>query len=367
MSTKKAQLRLGAFLQNTGHHVASWRHPGAEANGGLDIAHYRQLAQTAERAKFDMIFLADGVAVWNLSEDPETVRYSGKVVHFEPLTLLSALSAVTKHIGLVATASTTYNEPYHIARKFASLDYLSGGRAGWNVVTSSTEAEAKNFNRDRHMEHALRYERAREFLQVVTGLWDSWDDDAFVRDKESGVYVDPDKLHTLNHKGKHFSVRGPLNVARPPQGYPVIVQAGASADGQEFAAEAAEVIFTAQQTITEAQAFYAGLKGKLTKYGRSPDQLKIMPGVFPVIGKTQEEAKDKYDQLQALIHPKVGLRLLSTFINQVDLSAYPLDGPLPDLPETNGNKSRSKLLADLAGRENLTIRQLYLAIAGARG
>jgi alkanesulfonate monooxygenase len=322
--------------------------------------------QTAERAKFDMMFLADGVAV-RRGQEPEALSRSGQIVHFEPLTLLSALSAVTERIGLVATASTTYNEPFHIARKFASLDYLSGGRAGWNVVTSATEAEAKNFNRDKHMEHDLRYERAHEFLQVVTGLWDSWDDDAFLRDKESGVYFDIDKLHVLNHKGKHFSVRGPLNVARPPQGYPVLIQAGASQAGREFAAETAEVIFTAQQTLAEAQAFYADIKGKLAAYGRSPEHLKIMPGVFPVIGRTEEEAKEKYDQLQGLIHPKVGLALLSGLVGGVDLSDYPLDGPLPELPETNANKSRLQLVSDLAGRENLTIRELYLAVAGARG
>jgi FMN-dependent oxidoreductase (nitrilotriacetate monooxygenase family) len=366
MSTKKGQFKLGAFLMNTGHHVAAWRHPDAWAEHGLEFAHYKKVAQTAEQAKFDMAFLADGVAV-RRDHNLDALSRSGQLVHFEPLTLLSALSAVTDHIGLVATASTTYNEPYHIARKFASLDYLSHGRAGWNVVTSASEAEAKNFNRDKHMEHALRYERAREFLQVVKGLWDSWDDDAFIRDKESGVYFEPDKLHVLNHKGKHFSVKGPLNVARPVQGYPVIVQAGASDDGQDFAAQTAEVIFTAQQTLEEAQTFYAGIKKQLAKYGRTPDQLKIMPGVFPVIGHTEKEAKEKYDQLQNLIHPSVGLALLSGNIGGFDLSSYPLDGPLPDLPETNLNKSRQKLVTDLARRENLTIRQLYQAIAGARG
>ena len=366
MSIQKGQIKLGAFLMNTGHHVAAWRHPDAWAEHGLEFAHYKKLAQTVEQAKFDMAFLADGVAV-RRDHNLESLSRSGQIVHFEPLTLLSALSAVTEHIGLVATASTTYNEPYHIARKFASLDYLSGGRAGWNVVTSASEAEAHNFNRDKHMDHALRYERAREFLQVVTGLWDSWDDDAFVRDKEAGLYFEPDKLHVLNHKGKHFSVKGPLNVARPPQGYPVIVQAGASEDGQDFAAQTAEVIFTAQQTLEEAQAFYAGIKGRLAKYGRTPDQLKIMPGVFPVIGYTEKEAQEKYDQLQNLIHPSVGLALLSGNIGGFDLSSYPLDGPLPELPETNLNKSRQKLVTDLARRENLTIRQLYQAIAGARG
>jgi FMN-dependent oxidoreductase (nitrilotriacetate monooxygenase family) len=366
MTTKKGQIKLGAFLMNTGHHVAAWRHPGANANSGLDFAHYRRLAQTAERAKFDMVFLADGVAV-RRELNPESLSRQGQIVHFEPLTLLSALSAATEYIGLVATASTTYNEPYHIARKFASLDYLSGGRAGWNIVTSATEAEAKNFNRDKHMEHALRYERAREFVQVVKGLWDSWDDDAFIRDKEAGIYFEPDKLHVLNHKGKHFSVSGPLNVARPVQGYPVLIQAGASDDGQDFAAQTAEVIFTAQPTLAEAQAFYAGLKGRLAQYGRTPDQLKIMPGIFPVIGQTESEAKEKYDQLQALIHPSVGLSLLSNLVGEVDLCSYPLDGPLPELPETNLQKSRQKLVQDWATREKLTIRQIYEAIAGARG
>ncbi|GCF07030.1 LLM class flavin-dependent oxidoreductase [Dictyobacter arantiisoli] len=366
MSSHKGQLKLGAFLMNTGHHVAAWRHPDAWAESGLEFAHYRQLAQTAERARFDMVFLADGVAV-RRDQSLDALSRSGQIVHFEPLTLLSALSTVTEHIGLVATASTTYNEPYHIARKFASLDYLSGGRAGWNVVTSASEAEAHNFNREHHMEHALRYERAREFLKVVTGLWDSWDDDAFIRDKESGVYVDPDKIHVLNHQGKHFGVRGPLNVARPIQGYPVIVQAGASEDGRDFAASTAEVIFTAQQTLVEAQAFYADIKGHLAKYGRTPEQVKIMPGVFPVIGRSETEAKEKYDQLQELIHPTVGLTLLSGLVGGFDLSSYPLDGPLPDIPETNLQKSRLQLVTDLARRDNLTIRQLYQAIAGARG
>ena len=364
MSTKKGQIKLGAFLSN--HHLAAWRHP--DAWSPLNFAQFRYLAQTAERAKFDMVFLADqlGFEV-NRSQGSEVLKRGGRGGSFEPLTLLSALSAVTEHIGLVATASTTYDEPYHIARKFASLDYLSGGRAGWNVVTSYSEAGALNFNRDHHMEHALRYERAREFLQVVTGLWDSWDDDAFIGDKASGVYFDPDKLHVLNHKGKHFSVRGPLNVTRPPQGYPVIVQAGASDDGRDFAASTAEVVFTAQPTLKEAQAFYADIKSRLASYGRSPDQLKIMPGIFAVIGKTEAEAKKKYDQLQELIDPRVGLSLLSRLVGNVDLSNYPLDGPLPDLPETNGQKSRLKLVQDLAGKENLTIRELYLAVAGARG
>ncbi|KYC38935.1 nitrilotriacetate monooxygenase [Scytonema hofmannii PCC 7110] len=365
MSTKK-QLKLGAFLPGSGHHVAAWRHPDAQADGGLNFQHYKRLAQTAERGKFDMVFLADGVAVRERGQGKEALSRTA-VVHFEPLTLLSALSAVTEHIGLTATVSTTYNEPYHLARKFASLDYLSGGRAGWNLVTSATEVEAKNFSRDRHMEHTLRYERAKEFVDIVTKLWDSWEDDAFLRDKESGIYFDPNKLHIPDHQGEHFSVRGPLNVARPIQGYPVIIQAGSSEDGKNLAAQTAEVIFTAQQTLEEAQAFYTDVKSRLIKYGRSFDSLKIMPGIFPVIGKTEQEAKDKFEQIQQLIDPSVGLGLLGVMIGGFDLSNYPIDEPLPELPETNGGKSRQKLLTDLAHRENLTIRQLYLWIAGARG
>ncbi|CAG4890443.1 LLM class flavin-dependent oxidoreductase [Paraburkholderia gardini] len=365
MSNNKRQIKLGAFLMETGHHIAAWRHPDAHAGGGLDFAHYAEVAKIAERAKFDTIFFADSVSVrdTNLASLSRTARAD----HFEPLTLLSALSVVTQNIGLIATVSTTFNEPYNLARKFASLDHLSGGRSGWNLVTSSTESEALNFSFEKHPDHALRYERAREFYDVVAGLWDSWEDDAFLRDKESGVYFDPEKLHVLNHRGKHFQVRGPLNVARSPQGWPVVVQAGASDAGRELAAQTAEVIFVAHQTLEEAQTFYRDIKGRLPKYGRHADHLKIMPGIFPVVGRTQEEARRKFDALQDLIHPSVGLSLLSTMSGEVDLSSYPVDGPLPELPETNGGKSRQRLLFDLARRENLTIRDLYLRIAGARG
>jgi len=366
MSIKKKQLRLGAFVQATGHHVAGWRHARAQADAGQNIAHYRQIAQTAERAKFDALFLADGVAI--RSHDAETLPLTARGASFEPLTLLSALSQVTEHIGLVATASTTYNEPYHVARKFASLDHLSNGRAGWNVVTSWSESEAHNFNLDKHPEHAARYERAEEFVDVVRGLWDSWEDDAFRFDQTEGVHFDGSKLHALHHKGKHFSVRGPLNVARPVQGHPVVVQAGSSIAGQELAARTAEVIFTAQQSLEDAQQFYSGLKSRLDHYGRHPDSLKIMPGVFAVVGRSDSEAQEKFEELQALIHPKVGLSLLQQHLGGIDLSSYPLDGPLPDnLKEPNGTKSRFQLITALARRENLTIRQLYLRVATARG
>lgn len=367
-STKKKQARLGAFLPAHGHHVAAWRHPGTPPNAGHDFQHYKRIAQAAEAARFDALFLADIVAVNVPNDSTEALAHSARPGgHFEPLTLLSALSAVTEHIGLVSTVTTTYNEPYHVARKFASLDHLSGGRAGWNLVTSANAAEAWNFGRDHHLEHAQRYARANEFIDVVTGLWDSWEDDAFVRDQAGGVYLDPAKLHVLDHQGPLFQVRGPLNVARPPQGYPVRVQAGSSEPGKALAARTAEVVFTAQQTLADAQAFYADLKGRLASYGRGRDELLVLPGLFPVVGRSQAEAEAKFEQIQALIHPTVGLGLLSGMLGGFDLSGHPLDGPLPELPESNGGKSRQALLFELARRENLTIRQLYLKIAGARG
>ncbi|CCH08753.1 LLM class flavin-dependent oxidoreductase [Achromobacter xylosoxidans] len=365
MTRSTRQIKLGAFLMQTGHHIAAWRHPDAQADAPVNFRHYAELARHAEAAKFDAIFLADSVGVRNT--DLASLSRTARSDHFEPLTLLSALAAVTEKIGLIATVSTTYNEPYHVARKFASLDHISGGRSGWNLVTSSGQGEAQNFNLDEHVEHARRYARAAEFHDVVLGLWDSWEDDAFLRDKHSGQYFDPAKLHPLHHRGEHFSVRGPLNVSRSPQGRPVVVQAGASPAGRDLAARTAEVIFVAHQTFDEARAFYRDIKGRAVEYGRDPDDIKIMPGIFPVIGRSQAEAEDKFARLQDLIHPVVGVQLLSNMIGGFDLSGYPVDGPLPDIPETNGGKSRQQLLIDLARRDNLTIRQLYLRIAGARG
>jgi len=367
MSSRKGHLRLGAFLYPTGHHIAAWRHPDSLVDAGRDFRHYVQLAQAAEAAKFDLVFLADGAGTRGDNVDFLSRTAHSYVAQFEPLTLLSALAAVTQRIGLVGTASTTFNEPYHIARKFASLDHISGGRAGWNLVTSSSAHEAKNFNFDEHLAHARRYERAVEFAEVVEGLWDSWDEDAFVRDKASGRYFDPSKRHVLDHRGEFFSVRGPLNVERSPQGRPVVVQAGSSEAGKALAARTAEVIFTAQQTLDDAVAFYADVKGRMAAYGREPDDLKIMPGVMPIVGVTESEAREKFDALQALIDPAVGLALVSTVTGGFDLSGYPLDGPIPELPETNASKSRQSLALELARRENLTIRELYLRIAGARG
>ncbi|MFN9238920.1 MAG: LLM class flavin-dependent oxidoreductase, partial [Pseudanabaena sp.] len=363
--SQKRQFRLGAFIQATGHHVSAWRHPDAQIDAGHNFEHYKQITQTAERGLFDTVFLADSPAVWGGA--PETQSRNGKIAHFEPVTLFSALSAVTNHIGFVSTASTTYEEPYTLARKFASLDHLSAGRAAWNVVTTGNENAAANFGLEHHPEHSQRYERAEEFIEVVKGLWDSWEDDAFIADRESGVYFEAEKLHTLNHKGKYFSVKGPLNVARPPQGYPVIVQAGASEPGRELAARTAEVIFTANQTLADAQEFYSDVKGRLAKYRRSPHDLKIMPGAFPVIGRTEEEAQEKYEFLQSLIHPDVAWGILKQYYRGVDLSAYSLDDLAPELPSiTNNNKSRLKLVKDLASK-GLTLRELYRSLATARG
>jgi FMN-dependent oxidoreductase (nitrilotriacetate monooxygenase family) len=361
------QLKLGAFIQATGHHIAAWRHPGSQADSGTNIDHYQEVAQTAERGKFDMVFLADSVGVYEEGDDEAISRY-GRIAHFEPVTLFSALSGTTKHIGFVATASTTYEEPYLLARKFASLDHLSKGRAAWNVVTTGNENAAGNFGKEEHLAHPLRYARAEEFIDVAKGLWDSFEDDAFLRDKASGVYLDPKKLHTINHKGAHFSVTGPLNISRPPQGYPVIVQAGASDAGRELAARTAEVIFTAWQTLEEAQAFYRDVKGRLARYGRHPDELKIMPGISPVVGRTHEEAQAKLRSLQELIHPAVGLNILQRYFPGVDLTNYDLDGPPPPFAQsTNGNTSRLALVSELAQREKLTLRQIYERLAGARG
>ncbi|WP_026363268.1 LLM class flavin-dependent oxidoreductase [Methylopila sp. M107] len=359
------EMKLNAFIHPSGHHIASWRHPDAQADAGVNFRHYVELAQTAERAKFDAIFLADTVAMHEGTPESQS-RSARYVAQFEPLTLLAGIAAVTSRIGLIATASSTYNEPYHVARKFASLDHISGGRAGWNLVTSATEAEALNFSRDRHLEHGLRYERAREFAEVVTGLWDSFEDDAFLRDKASGRFFDPEKLHVLNHKGAHFQVQGPLNVARAPQGRPVIVQAGSSGPGKKLAAETADVVFTAQQTTEEATTFYAEVRALAAAAGRSPDDVKILPGVSVFVGRTLAEAREKYDELQRLIHPSIGVALLSGMLGH-DLSAYDVDGPVPNLPETNDHKSRQALTLAIARRENLTIRGLYEWIAGARG
>jgi alkanesulfonate monooxygenase len=364
MSTTKRQIKLGISMTGLGYHYAAWRLPEAPDGGNMDIRHSINLVQTAERGLFDIAFLGDGVGIRGYDEPKGSAARTCKNVLFEPFTLHSALAMVTKHIGLVATASTTYNEPYTLARKLASLDHISGGRAAWNVVTSFTDIESQNFGQDNPPEYETRYERAHEFVQVVKGLWDSWDDDAFVRDKASGINYDDTKLHVLNHRGKYFKVRGPLNVDRPIQGHAVIVQAGASEQGQEMAAETADVVFCATRTIEDARAFYASLKGRLAKYGREPEDLLVLPGFSVVTGRTREEAHEKYERGQELIHPLVGMSTLAMSIG--DLSAYDVDGPVPDVPNPR-MRSRARLMIDLAHKNNYTIRQLYEVVAGGNG
>jgi N-acetyl-S-(2-succino)cysteine monooxygenase len=363
------KLHLGSFFHPTGHHVASWLDEGAQIDAGTNFRHYVELALISERAGFDLMFLADALATRDGRLDA-LKRWPQYMAYFEPLTLLSAIAALTSRIGLVATATTSYNEPYNVARKFASLDLISGGRAGWNVVTSSNQSEAFNFGREAHFAHDARYDRAEEFVDVVRGLWKSWDDDAFVRDRATAVYFDPEKLHELNHVGEHFRVKGPLNVARSPQGEPVLFQAGSSEPGRELAARTAEAVFTPQTFLEPARAFYADLKGRMKRFGREPSHLKVMPGLNPILGRTLAEAKDKHAHLQSLIHPDVGLELLGYSLGKFDLRPYDIDGPLPDEVERYEATSSLTAMRQIIGwarNEKLTIRQLYQRFAGARG
>ncbi len=361
MSASFRKMKLGAFLYPCGHHLAAWRDPGSAVDAGMNFPHYVELAQIAERGLFDMLFVADNLTVWE-GEERSIGRFS-YVAWFEPITLMSALAAVTKRIGLVCTQSTTYDEPFHIARKFASLDVISGGRAGWNLVTSAKAAEALNFGRDAHPDKDVRYRRAREFAEVVCGLWDSWEPDAFVRNRRDGLFFDAKKLHTLNHCGENFRVKGPLNVGPSPQGRPVIVQAGASDDGRDLAAETADVIFTAHSTLASAQSFYADIKSRMQKYRRDPEDTKIMPGFFVTVGRTNQEAKDKFEQLQELIHPEAGLMLLSNYLG-INLTDYDPDAPLPELPKSKTISSSSTA----AGRYRETRESLdQTAVSARRG
>jgi alkanesulfonate monooxygenase len=362
--TSNRQLHLGAFMRPVSIHTAAWRYPGAWPDANFNFDHLRRFAQTLERGKFDAFFMADHLAVLNMPL--EALKRSATVTSFDPLTLLPALAVVTEHLGLIATASTTYNEPYHVARKFASLDHLSGGRAGWNVVTSGNPDEAMNFGLEEHVEHAERYRRAREFFDVVTGLWDSWADDAFVRDVNEGIYFDPEKLHVLNHTGKYLKVRGPLNIARPLQGWPAIVQAGASDAGRQLAAETAEVIFGAGGSIAYAREFYSDVKRRMERLGRDRDHLKVLPGAFVVVGETAVEAREKRARLDSLVHYDSAIASLSIALGH-DASSFDPNGPLPPIPESNASKSGRERVVELADRERLTVRQLAQRVGGYSG
>jgi FMN-dependent oxidoreductase (nitrilotriacetate monooxygenase family) len=358
-------MKLGFFLYGTGHHIASWRDPSVMPNANQSLKHYINITQIAERGLFDFVFNADSNSTFG-PDDPDIWKRTTVSMRLEPLTLLGALAAVTSRIGLISTATTTYLDPFHVARMFATLDQLSEGRVGWNVVTSSAASEALNFSHAAHVPHDQRYERAAEFIEVAQGLWDTWEDDAHVLDQNGGLFFEPAKLHMLHHKGKHFTVRGPLMVPRSPQGQPVIVQAGQSEAGLELAARTAEVLFTVSQNLEASRKFYAELKTRTAKCGRSPDSIKVMPGVLTVVGRSRDEAREKFEQLQTLIHPELGVAMLSDIVG-LDLSKYPLDGPVPDVPLTNTQQGRQKVVMDMARAENMTIRQLYVRVATARG
>ncbi len=364
----KRQIKLGAFIPTTSQHAAGWRHPESRPQDHLSIDYAIELAQTAEKGLFDAYFLADGLSVRWGSAAEGNLGLGDKGVGFEPVTLFAAIAAVTRNIGFIATASTTYEDPYILARKFASLDHISKGRAAWNVVTTASSDTASNFGLTQHPDPKTRYERADEFIEVVQKLWDSWEDDAFIYNKESGQFFHADKIHEPQHSGKYFSVQGALNVSRPVQGYPVIVQAGQSEDGRELAGKYAEVIFTAQQSLEDAQEFYRDVKSRLLKYGRQPDDLKIMPGVSIFVAKTEEEAQEKYQLLNSLIHPEVGLSLLSGLAGGINLNKFDLDAPFPKLEDADINfSSRQQMMIDIARKHNFSIRQLYEYIASARG
>jgi len=362
--SRDRQLHLGAFMRPVSIHTGAWRYPGAYPDANFNFGHLKRFAQTLERGRFDAFFMADHLAVLNMPV--EALKRSHTVTSFEPFTLLSALAGATERIGLVATASTTFDAPYHIARRFASLDHISGGRAGWNIVTTSNPDAALNFGLEEHMEHGERYDRAREFYDVVTGLWDSWADDAFIRDVEAGIYFDPAKLHVLDHKGPHLSVRGPLNIARTPQGWPVIVQAGASDSGRQLAAETAEMVFAAGSTLAAGQRFYADVKGRMQAIGRDRDHLKILPGAFVVVGDTVEEARAKRATLDSLVHYESAIASLSIALG-TDASGFDPDAKLPPIPETNASKTGRERVLELAEREGLTVRQLAQRLGGYAG
>ncbi len=359
------QLHLGAFMRPASIHTGAWRYPGAWPDMNFNYAHIKECIQKLEGAKFDAFFMADHMAVLNMPMN--ALKRSHTATSFEPFTLLSALSQATDRIGLVATGSTTFDAPYHIARRFASLDWISNGRAGWNIVTTSNPDAALNFGLEEHMEHGERYRRAREFYDVVTGLWDSWADDAFVRDVKDGVFFDPAKMHVLDHKGQYFSVRGPLNIARPIQGGPVIVQAGASESGRQLAAETAEAVFTAQSDLAVGQKFYADVKGRMEKLGRSREHMKILPACFVVVGDTVEEAKAKRQKLDSLVDYANAIASLSIALGH-DASKFDPDRPLPgDIPESNASKSGRERAIALGKRDNLTVRQLAQRLGGYSG
>ncbi|WP_337188053.1 LLM class flavin-dependent oxidoreductase [Phenylobacterium sp.] len=361
-TTRRRQLKLGHMIEGAGRTWTDWRHPDAQPGASTDFAYYRDAARLAERGRFDFVFIADSLSI-NERSSPHYLN------RFEPLTILSGLAAVTEHIGLVATVSVTYTEPFNLARQLASLDHISGGRAGWNVVTSWLEGSAANFGKEEHLAHDVRYRLAAEHLDVVQGLWDSWEDDALVHDKESGVFFDPAKLHALNHKGEFLSVKGPLNIARSRQGQPVIFQAGASEDGRSFAARRADAIFVGHGNIDEARTYYADVKARAAGFGRDPDDLFILPAVSPIVGGTEAEAQAKWEERAGLVSLESALRMLGRSFNDHDFNQYDPDAPFPDVIALglNSQQSSTQKIAQALQRETLTLRQVALRFATPRG
>jgi FMN-dependent oxidoreductase (nitrilotriacetate monooxygenase family) len=357
MTSVKRQMHLGLFILGTGSHVAGWRYPGA-VDSFQDFPAIQQIGQTAERGKFDLIFMGD-----NLYADAQA--HPSYTLRLEPLTMLAALSTSTRHIGLGATVSTTYSDPFSVARVFASLDHISNGRAAWNAVTTANAATAANFGTT-HPDHARRYEMADEFLTVVKGLWDGWSDAAIVADRGSGLYIDPAKLRAIDHEGAFFKVKGPLNIGRSPQGHPVVLQAGGSEAGQDLAARTADIVFSVVQDIDEAKAGYASLKQRLPAFGRTHEDVTVLPGVMPIVGRTTKEAFEKLATLQSFVSGSNALAILSDRFGQ-DMSAYDLDGPIPDIALPDSYHSFARVMLAKARRENMTLRDLYNLTAAARG
>src|SRR5438552_2147250 len=358
MAAARREMHFGVFVLGTGNHSAGWRYEGA-ATSNNDLSVIREIARQAERGKFDLVFVSDGLAM-----DPGD--HPSFICRFEPTSLISALSISTTHVGLGATVSTTFGEPYHVARTFASIDLISRGRAAWNVVTTSGGRAALNFSREEHMEHDQRYERAEEFVDVVKGLWDCWEDGAVVADKATGTFLDPTKVHPLNHRGRFFQVKGPMSIARAPQGHPVIIQAGGSGPGLELAARTADVVFSVVQELASAKTAYRDLKTRMAKYGRTPDQIAVLPGVMPIIGSTESEARDKLSLLQSWLTPTNALTLVASRIGY-DVTGHPLDAPVPAPPPGTSSQTFSRVLYEHARRENMTLRDLYNLTAAARG
>ena len=358
---ERRMMRIGTFLAGTGSNMASWRHPTAVPDAAINLDYYRRLTRKAEDAKLDFAFFGDGLYISEKSHPNFLNR-------FEPLTLLAALAMDTTHIGLAATLSTSYSDPYTVARQFMSIDHISNGRAGWNVVTSPLEGSALNYNKPEHPDHDLRYRMAAEYIEIAKGLWDSWEDDAFIRDRASGEFIDPDKMHRLNHQGEFFSVQGPLNISRSPQGRPVLIQAGSSEAGRGFAAQIADAVFTGQANRASAEEFSNDVKGRAAAAGRNPGEVLIMPGCSPIVGRTPEEAEQKYLEIAGLVEVNQALNYLGRYFNDLDFTQYDLDAPFPELGDfgRNGWESSTDSIKKTAREKELSLREMALQVTTPR-